>query len=82
MGPPESGTMEGLVDPSAGESSSLVGISGLLLGKIGEATFDDTVIVKWSVTGCLEFSVSSSPLLSTTETSTREMFSQLNEREI
>ncbi len=45
MGPPESGTIEGLVDSSAEESSPLVGISGGLLGKIGEAMFDDTVIV-------------------------------------
>ena len=46
MGPPESGAKEALVDPSAGEPSPLVGISGGLLGKIGEAMFDDTVIVK------------------------------------
>jgi len=46
MGAAESGTIEGLVDSSAGESSPLVGISGGLLGKIGEAMFDDTVIVK------------------------------------
>ncbi len=46
MGTPESGTIEGLVDFSAGEPSPLVGISGGLLGKLGEAMFDDTVIVK------------------------------------
>ena len=46
MGPPKSGTIEGLVDSSAGESSPLVGISEGLLGKIGEATLGDTVIVK------------------------------------
>ncbi len=46
MGPPESGTIEGLVDSSAGESSPLVGISEGLLRKTGEAMYDDTVIVK------------------------------------
>ncbi len=46
MGPPESGTIEGLVDSSAGEPSPLVGISEGLLGMIGEAIFDDTAIVK------------------------------------
>ena len=45
VGPPESGTIEGLVDSSAGESSPLVGNFWGLLGKIGEAMFDDTVIV-------------------------------------
>ncbi len=46
MGLPESGTIEGLVASSAGVSSPLVGISGGLLGMIGEGTFADTVIVK------------------------------------
>jgi len=46
MGPPESGTIEGLVVCSAGLSSPLVGISGELLGKIGEGMLADTVIVK------------------------------------
>ncbi len=43
MGSPESGTIEGLADSSAGESPPLIGISG---GLFGEAMFDDTVIVK------------------------------------
>ncbi len=43
MGPLESGTIEGLVDSSARESSPSVGISG---GLLGMAMFDDTVIVK------------------------------------
>ncbi len=46
MGPQESGTIEGLVDSSAGESSPLIGLSEGLLGKIGETMVDDTVIVK------------------------------------
>ncbi len=46
MGPPESGTIEGSVVSSTGVSSPLVGISGGLLGKIGEDMFTDTVIVK------------------------------------
>ncbi len=46
MSPPESGTIEGLVDSSAGESSSLVGTSGRLLEIIGGGIFADTVIVK------------------------------------
>jgi len=46
MGPPESGTIEGLVDSSAGESSPLIGVSEGLLRKIGEAMPDDTEIVR------------------------------------
>ena len=45
MGPPESGTIEGLVDSSAGGPSPLIDMSGGL-GKIGEAMFNDTVTVK------------------------------------
>ncbi len=46
MGPPESGVIEALVASSAGESYPSVGIFWGLLGKIGEAVFADTVIVK------------------------------------
>ena len=46
MGPPESGTIEGLVVCSAGAWSPLVGISGRLLGKIEEGIFAHTLIVK------------------------------------
>ncbi len=46
MGPPESTTIEGLVDPSAGESYPLVGAPGGLLGMIEWGMFDDTVIIK------------------------------------
>ncbi len=46
MGPPEYGAIEGLVASSAGVSSPLVGISGGLLGTIGDGVFADTVIVK------------------------------------
>ncbi len=82
MGPPESGAIEDLVASSAGESSLLVGISEGLLEKIGEAMLVDTAIVKWSVTGGVDCPASPSSLLKTKETSTREMFSELNEREI
>ncbi len=46
MGPPESGTLKGLVASSAGVLSPLVGISGGLLGIIVRGMFADTVIVK------------------------------------
>ena len=45
MGPLASGTIEGLVDSSAGGPSPLIDMSGGL-GKIGEAMFKDTAIVK------------------------------------
>ncbi len=45
MGPPEPGTVEGLVVSSAGVSSPLVGISGGLSGNVGDGMFVDTVIV-------------------------------------
>ena len=71
MGSPESGTIEDLIDFSAAESSPLVGISD----GFGEAMFDDTVIVKWSVTGCIDLPASPSLLLRTKGTSTPGMFS-------
>ena len=77
MGPLESGAIEGLVVSSAGvsESSPLVDISGGLLGKIGEGILADTVIVKWSVTGCVDCTISPPPLPRTKGISARGTFS-------
>ena len=46
MGPPVSGTIEGLTVCPARVSSPLVSISGGLSGKIGGGMFAHTVIVK------------------------------------